>query len=263
MHSGIEKTSASHFQHAATKPCTNESNKKRLGFSLYQSYINSEDLQPNQKGKSADFSNRIFAQPPGWHICSLELWIWWHLLYQLSKELLEESRVPQALPLRCVCQIGFQDHSRSPLFPKFSASFVVQGTWLRPPQRCHHPQRPDVAPHVLPRCLLRWLFELVIDRDRDPGTNRIGSAFQKFPLIPNIARWKLHWVRCVFSGWHANGESSVSMSILSRNSCSFHGWTCGHSPLRSENFLISRGHCDPEGIAEFLDFSRYCWWKKS
>lgn len=64
MHSGIEKTAASHFQHAATKPCTNESNKKLWGFSLYQSYINSEDLQPNQKGKSADFSNRIFAQPP-------------------------------------------------------------------------------------------------------------------------------------------------------------------------------------------------------
>lgn len=76
-----------------------------------------------------------------------------------------------------------QDHH---CFQSFSASFVVQGTWLGSPQRCHHPQRPDVAPHVLPRCLLRWLFELVIDRDHDPGTKRIGGAFQNFLWFPTL-----------------------------------------------------------------------------
>lgn len=99
MHSGIEKTAASHFQHAATKPCTNESNKKRgLGFSLYQSYINSEDLSAKPKRQISWFFKSNLCSAPGWHICSLELWIWWHLLHQLAKELLEESQVPQALP---------------------------------------------------------------------------------------------------------------------------------------------------------------------
>ncbi len=122
------------------------------------------------------------------------------------------------------CHIdAFQDHH---FFQSFSASFVVQGIWLRPPQRCHHPQRPDVAPHVLPRCLLRWLFELAIDRDHDPGTKRIGGAFKN-----------LLWFRTLLDG--------TPLSVLLRGLHAPHD----HSP-RPENFLISCGHCD-EGIASF------------
>ena len=222
------------------------------------------------------FFKSNLCSAPGWHICSLELWIWWHLLHQLSKELLEESQVSQALPLRCVCQIGFQDHSRSPLFPKFFASFVVQGTWLRPTQRCHHPQRPDVAPHVLPRCLLRWLFELVIDRDHDPGTKRIGGAFQNFLWFRTLQDGTPLSALC-FSAADMLTDQRLFLCLLhvqrmGRAQCPFQSSLAtavvfmggyGHLPLRSENFLISCGHCDPEGIAEFSNFSRYYWWKKS
>ncbi len=63
---------------------------KLLGFSLYQTRI--RPAAKPKKGKAADFY-RIFAQPR-WHH-SLELWIWWHLLHQLS-EFVEEAKVWQA-----------------------------------------------------------------------------------------------------------------------------------------------------------------------